>query len=61
MSVNPKRAQAVFLATVEHADPAERALILDRECSGDDDLRRRVELLLLAHDQPNQPDRPADR
>ena len=52
MSIDPKRAQAVFLEAVDHADRAERALILDRECSGDADLRRRVELLLQAHEQP---------
>jgi eukaryotic-like serine/threonine-protein kinase len=57
MSVDPKRVQAVFLAAVEQAD---RAAILDRECGGDAELRRRVEALLNANDEPaSYLDRPA--
>jgi serine/threonine protein kinase/tetratricopeptide (TPR) repeat protein len=42
--------QAVFAAAFELSDPAQRAALLDRECAGDDALRRRVEVLLAAHD-----------
>src|SRR4051794_23588774 len=32
--------------------PHERALFLDEACAGDTELRRRVEILLKAHDNP---------
>ena len=51
MPPDPKRVQAVFLAAVEYPEPADRAAVLDAECSGDEELRRRVEELLSAHDQ----------
>ncbi len=54
MPVGPKRVQAVFLDAVACEDAAGRNAILDRECGGDPDLRRRVEALLLAHDQPDR-------
>jgi serine/threonine protein kinase len=53
MPTDPARAQAVFLAAADLADPAERAAYLDRECAGDATLRHRVEALLRAHDQPD--------
>ena len=52
MPLDPKRVQAVFLSAVECHEPAERAAVLDRECSTDAELRQRVEALLSAHDQP---------
>jgi WD40 repeat protein/serine/threonine protein kinase len=52
MPIDPKRAQAVFLAAVGIEEPAERAAVLDRECVGDAGLRERVEILLVAHDNP---------
>jgi WD40 repeat protein len=52
MSVDAKRVQAVFLAAVEVDDPASQAALLDRECAGDAELRRRVEALLQAHRDP---------
>jgi WD40 repeat protein len=52
MPVDPKRVQAVFLAAVEAADPAQQAALLDRECAADPDLRCRVEALLQAHQAP---------
>ncbi len=52
MPLDPQRVQAVFLSAVACRDPAERATVLDRECSTDLELRQRVEALLLAHDQP---------
>ena len=51
MPLDPKRVQAVFLEAADYHDPADRAVILDRECSDDADLRRRVEALLRVHDR----------
>src|SRR5262245_26954541 len=52
--------KAVFLAALDQAAPAERAAFLDEACADDADLRRRVEALLQAHDQPDRLlDRPA--
>ena len=51
MPTDPDRAQAVFLAAQECQAPADRTAVLDAQCSGDPELRRRVEALLLAHDQ----------
>jgi serine/threonine protein kinase/Flp pilus assembly protein TadD len=52
MPADPQRIQAAFLAAIEAADPAGRAALLDRECGDDAEVRRRVEELLRAHDQP---------
>ncbi len=54
MPVDPNRVQAIFLAAVEYSTPADRAVILDRECSTDQELRQRVESLLKANDQPDR-------
>ncbi|HEV3304118.1 MAG TPA: serine/threonine-protein kinase, partial [Planctomycetaceae bacterium] len=54
MPIDPSRVQAVFLAAVEAKDPAERAQIVNAQCTGDDELRARVEALLLAHDQSGE-------
>jgi serine/threonine protein kinase len=51
MPSGPKHVQSVFLAAVE-VPPPERAAILDRECGDDNLLRKRVETLLRAHDDP---------
>jgi serine/threonine protein kinase/tetratricopeptide (TPR) repeat protein len=51
MPSDPKRVQAIFLSVVEVPNP-ERSAVLERECGADVELRRRVEALLLAHDQP---------
>jgi hypothetical protein len=53
MPPDAKRVQAVFLKAADHHDPAGRAAILDRECSDDLELGRRVEALLRAHDKFN--------
>jgi hypothetical protein len=53
MTLDPDRVQAVFLAALEHDDPKARLAVLDRECGDDDALRRRVEALLIAFDQPD--------
>ena len=49
MPIDSKRVQAIFPAAVEQAD---RAAILDRECGDDPELRRRVDALLKANDEP---------
>jgi eukaryotic-like serine/threonine-protein kinase len=53
MPLDPQRVQAVFLSAVECHEPAARAVVLDRECSTDPELRRRVEALLRGYDQPD--------
>ena len=53
MPLDPGRVQAVFLAALEQETPADRVAVLDRECAADDELRRRVGALLIAHDQPD--------
>ena len=55
MPLDPMRVQAVFLSAVECHELAARAAVLDRECSTDAELRRRVEALLSlrAHDRFN--------
>src|ERR1700730_2303917 len=50
MAVDAARAESLFLAASDLADPAERAAFLDRECGGDAELRGRVEALLRAND-----------
>ncbi len=50
MPFDAQRAQEIFVAASELIDVSERAAILDRECGGDAELRRRVEILLAAHD-----------
>jgi serine/threonine protein kinase len=50
MAVDAARAKSLFLAASDLDDPAERAAFLDRECSGDAELRARVEALLRAND-----------
>jgi hypothetical protein len=51
MPPDPNRVQAVLLAAVKYHEPADRAAVLDVECARDAELRRRVEVLLSAHDQ----------
>ncbi len=53
MPLDPRRVQAVFLEAANHHDPGDRAAILDRECMGDSELRKRVEAHLKAHDRFN--------
>jgi eukaryotic-like serine/threonine-protein kinase len=53
MPLNPRRVQAVFLEAADCNDPVDRTAILDRECSADVEMRRRVEALLRAHDEFN--------
>ena len=44
--------ETIFHAALERPDPAGRAAYLDEACAGDADLRRRIEALLRAHDEP---------
>jgi WD40 repeat protein/serine/threonine protein kinase len=52
MPLDAKRVQALFLEAAQ-LHPAARAAFLDRECANDRELRRRVEALLRAHDEPD--------
>ena len=54
MTLDPGRVQAVFLAAIERETLADRAAVLDRECAADEELRRRVEALLVAHDRSDR-------
>jgi|GEM_PF-6216398 len=44
----------LFIAALEHADPAERDAWLAQACAGDAECRRRVDVLLRAHDQASK-------
>jgi hypothetical protein len=54
MPLDPKRVQAAFLEAAYYHHAADRAAVLDRECSDDLALRGRIEQLLKAHDQWNR-------
>ena len=54
MTLDPGRVQAVFLAALEEGTRVDRVAVLDRECASDAELRRRVEALLIAHDEPSR-------
>src|SRR2546428_11268182 len=51
--MNSSREEALFTLAVEKP-AAERAAFLDRECSGDVELRQRVESLLQAHERSGE-------
>jgi hypothetical protein len=53
MPLNQQRVQAVFLEAAGYRDLANRAALLDHECMGDFELRKRLEALLRAHDRFN--------
>jgi WD40 repeat protein/tRNA A-37 threonylcarbamoyl transferase component Bud32 len=44
----------LFIAALDHPDPADRAGWLEQACAGDPDRRRRVEVLLKAHDDASR-------
>jgi serine/threonine protein kinase len=54
MNPEPSNPKTIFLAAVDKATPEERAAFLDQACGADADLRRRVEALLRAHDDPGR-------
>ena len=49
MSVDPNKVKSVFLKAVEVCEPGDWTEFLEQACEGDNDLRRRVEVLLNAH------------
>ena len=52
MPADPHRVKELLVAALEFADPQARPSLLDRECAGDADLRRRLDELLHAPDHP---------
>lgn len=52
MSADANRLKNLFAAAIKLSDPAGRQAFLDRECAGEPDLRRRLDELLRAHDDP---------
>ena len=52
MPADPTLLKSIFLAAVEKATPEERAAFLREACGGDEELRRRADELLRAHDEP---------
>jgi serine/threonine protein kinase len=52
MAADPRRVKELFVAALELTDDPARRAFLDRECAGDEELRRRLEALLHANDQP---------
>jgi serine/threonine protein kinase/tetratricopeptide (TPR) repeat protein len=54
MPADEHKAKALFLAAIEKATAAERAAFLDGACAGEPELRRRVEALLQAHEEPDR-------
>src|SRR5437763_12799027 len=53
MNADAQTVRSLFLAAVEQHAPGQWASYLDEACAGDPALRRRVEVLLRAHQQPN--------
>jgi tetratricopeptide (TPR) repeat protein len=52
MAADPRRVKELFVVALDLADPQVRGAFLERECTGDAELRQRVDVLLRAHDQP---------
>jgi serine/threonine protein kinase/Flp pilus assembly protein TadD len=52
MPADPRRVKELFAAALDLADSQARQSFLERECTGDLELRLRVEALLRAHDRP---------
>ncbi|WZO98828.1 tetratricopeptide repeat protein [Isosphaeraceae bacterium EP7] len=52
MALDPRRVKALFNSALDLPDLAGRSAFLDRECGDDDELRRRLDELLAAHDHP---------
>jgi WD40 repeat protein/serine/threonine protein kinase len=53
MNAEAQKVRSLFLAAVEHHAPGQWESYLDQACVGDPELRRRVEVLLRAHQQAN--------
>jgi serine/threonine protein kinase/WD40 repeat protein len=52
MSVDANAAKAIFMIALDKSHPEDRSAYLDGACSGNCALRRRVEALLQAHEDP---------
>jgi len=52
MAADPRRVKELFAAAVDLPDPQARQALLDRECADDPDLRKRLDKLLCANDDP---------
>src|SRR6516162_9948883 len=52
MASDARRVKELFVAALDFNEPQARAAFLERECTGDAELRQRVDMLLQAHDQP---------
>jgi hypothetical protein len=50
-SANIDRVKSIFLAAIEIPSWEQREAYLNRECENDTELRKRVEALLLAHEE----------
>src|SRR6266496_953773 len=50
----PKSAEELFASALELTNTADRAALLDRECTGNPALRAEVESLLAAHEQASE-------
>jgi serine/threonine protein kinase len=60
MPTAPPSARDIFLAAIEQPTPKERAALVTATCQHDPNLKREVEALLAAHEQPDSRlDRPA--
>jgi eukaryotic-like serine/threonine-protein kinase len=53
MPTDPRRVKDLFVAALDQPDDSARQAFLDRECGDDADLRRRLDVLLAAHDRPD--------
>ena len=53
MTADAQKVRSIFLTAVENHAPEQWGRYLDEACAGDAGLRRRVEVLLRAHQQPN--------
>src|SRR5262249_51155790 len=58
MPADPHRVKDLFVAALDLPDGPDRRAFLDRECGGDAGLRRRLDVLLAAHDRPGPAPRP---
>jgi serine/threonine protein kinase/Flp pilus assembly protein TadD len=53
MDADPQKVRSIFLDAVENHAPDQWGAFLDRACGPDAELRKRVEVLLSAHEQAN--------
>src|SRR6516225_6312295 len=54
MSIDAQKARFIFLEAVEQHAPDQWGNYLDAACGQNQELRRRVEVLLRAHEEPNR-------